>query len=56
MIEERLRSREKGYPSPVHDTIEETHLAYNTAVGEVLKNIDHAGLVVASHNVCFLPS
>lgn len=29
MVIERERAAKKGYPSPIHDTIEDTHLNYN---------------------------
>jgi proline dehydrogenase len=59
MYSEKERALEIGIPSPFHDTIEETHLNYNSAVEYVIKKQTSVplrgefvklALVVASHN------
>lgn len=35
---------------PIYPTIEDTHRAYDTAVAEMLDALDHAAVVVATHN------
>jgi len=40
MEEERQIARENHYPSPVWDTIEETHISYDKNVARLLKNLD----------------
>ena len=52
MVLERERAKEKGYPSPVWDTKEETHACYDKAVAMLLKHVKHHGaeFMVASHN------
>jgi proline dehydrogenase len=40
MEEERRIAKEKHYPSPVWDTIDETHASYNGNVDHILNNLD----------------
>lgn len=49
---ERARAKAKGYPSPIWDTIEETHDNYHRCVTEVLKRVgsDGAEVMIATHN------
>ncbi|BDA48708.1 Proline dehydrogenase 1, mitochondrial [Coccomyxa sp. Obi] len=49
---ERGRAKEKGYPSPIHDSIEATHANYNRIVEEALSAVaeDGAEFMIASHN------
>ncbi|KAK2077068.1 hypothetical protein QBZ16_004701 [Prototheca wickerhamii] len=52
MVVERRRAAERGAPSPIHDSLEDTHANYDACVGEVLAHVARhgAGLMVASHN------
>lgn len=52
MVLERERAAEKGYPSPVWDTKEETHACYDAAVAMLLPWVKNNGaeFMVASHN------
>jgi len=53
MVSERKRAVEKGYESPINDTIEATHAMYNEGLSFVLHNIaegQKAEVLVASHN------
>jgi proline dehydrogenase len=52
MVLERERALEKGYPSPVWDTKEETHACYDGAVAMLLPWVKNHGaeFMVASHN------
>lgn len=51
MSEERALAAEQGVPSPVWDTIEQTHECYNQCLAHVLQNLDERSLLfVASHN------
>mmetsp|Transcript_2186 Transcript_2186/g.4489 ORF Transcript_2186/g.4489 Transcript_2186/m.4489 type:complete len:676 (+) Transcript_2186:149-2176(+) len=52
MVLERERAAEKGYPSPVWDTKEETHACYDGAVAMLLPWVQNNGaeFMVASHN------
>lgn len=49
---ERKRAAEQGYPSPVWDTIQETHVNYDRSVVAVLADVKthKAEVMVASHN------
>lgn len=49
---ERQRADDRGYPSPILDTIEETHENYNRCVDEVIKRVrtEGAEVMVATHN------
>jgi len=51
--EERRLAKQNNYPDPVHDTIQDTHFAYNSNVEMLLnliKNQQKIAVVVASHN------
>lgn len=53
MISERQRALERKYPSPIHETIEDTHRNYDRAVELSLESIskgDRLEVLVASHN------
>ncbi|KAL0486837.1 proline dehydrogenase [Acrasis kona] len=50
MIQERARARDRGYSSPIHNTIEETHANYHKCVDIVMDNIETCDLMIASHN------
>ena len=52
MEEERKLAKEHNYESPVWDTIEDTHKAYDTNMTYVLKNLDTEKdyLLIGSHN------
>lgn len=49
---ERARATKEGYPSPVWDTLQQTHDNYNACLELVLREVKHSGaeLMVASHN------
>ncbi len=49
MVQERERAASMGYPSPIHDTLADTHTCYNTAVSLILAH-PRRNLLVASHN------
>jgi proline dehydrogenase len=54
MESERRRAEKKGYPSPIHDTIEDTHKSYDDAVAYLIQhsvNTDkQVELMCATHN------
>ena len=50
MEKERKRAEEKGYPSPIQDTKEDTDRDYNEAVKLCIKNLDNMMVIVATHN------
>lgn len=52
MVIEREVASQKGYPSPILDTIEDTHLNYNRCVAEALEHVagENAEVMVATHN------
>lgn len=50
MEKERERALEKGYPSPINKTKEDTDRDYNAAVNFCMDHLDSTMLVVASHN------
>lgn len=50
MEKERARAAEKGYPSPIQDTKEDTDRDYNEAVGICMDHLENIFLVVATHN------
>jgi len=50
MQSEGERAKMDGKPFPVHDTIEDTHECYDNAVAVMIKRLDRAGVLVASHN------
>ncbi|CAG9461673.1 unnamed protein product [Pedinophyceae sp. YPF-701] len=49
---ERERAAERGYPDPIHDTLQDTHDCYNRSVAAALlaARRGRAALMVASHN------
>ncbi|KAL3143867.1 hypothetical protein ABBQ32_003688 [Trebouxia sp. C0010 RCD-2024] len=49
---ERERAADMGYPSPIHDTLEDTHHNYNRCVKEMMSQVKAHGfeMMVASHN------
>lgn len=50
MEKERARAAEKGYPSPIQDTKENTDRDYNEAVNSCMDYLENTFLVVATHN------
>lgn len=53
MVLERQRAIDLGLDDPIHNTIEDTHNNYNTAVKEVIKRIGEGQdveIMIASHN------
>ncbi|KAJ3256465.1 hypothetical protein HK103_005463 [Boothiomyces macroporosus] len=60
MDQERKLAKENGYESPIHDTIEDTHNAYNQGIQHIIEkqaklpkgtdSVRSLSLVVASHN------
>lgn len=50
MEKERDRAKEMGYPSPIHETKEDTDADYNAAVEYCLRHRDTMSFVAASHN------
>jgi len=53
MVSERERAADMGYPSPVHDTLEDTHACYHRAIDHCLDSMGSGSpteLMVASHN------
>lgn len=50
MEKERKRASEKGYPSPICDTLQDTHTSYNTGLEFCLDHIDELYLSNATHN------
>lgn len=52
MVLERQRAADMGYPSPIHDTIQDTHDNYDRCVQEMLQCVKQEGaeVMVASHN------
>ncbi|MCU7550565.1 proline dehydrogenase family protein [Chitinophagaceae bacterium LB-8] len=50
MEKERERATEKGYTSPIQTDKTATDEDYNKAVKFCIQNIDHVGVVIASHN------
>jgi proline dehydrogenase len=49
MVLERKRAAEKGYESPIFDTIEETHANYDACVQKALMH-PQSCILIASHN------
>lgn len=47
---ERYRAAQKGYPSPIHATLPETHEAYNRALRFCLDNLGDLYVCNATHN------
>lgn len=50
MEKERLRAQEKGYPSPIQETKEDTDRDFNAAVTYCLEHLDSISTIIASHN------
>lgn len=51
MVEERQLAAEHNYESPVWETIEDTHAAYDSCASHIIENLQaHSMLTVASHN------
>jgi len=50
MEKERKRAIEKGYPSPIQDSKENTDKDYNLALEFCVDNIDRMGLCAGTHN------
>eukprot|EP01112_Ceratiomyxa_fruticulosa_P011042 TRINITY_DN2966_c0_g1_i5.p1 TRINITY_DN2966_c0_g1~~TRINITY_DN2966_c0_g1_i5.p1 ORF type:complete len:560 (+),score=101.65 TRINITY_DN2966_c0_g1_i5:887-2566(+) len=50
MASERENAQLKGVPSPILDSIVETHTSFNEGMDLVLKNLDTTGIVIATHN------
>lgn len=53
MVSERKRAEALGYPSPIHDTLHDTHTNYDAAVAQALSAMAQGGKVevlIASHN------
>lgn len=50
MEKERKRAIEKGYPSPIQDTKENTDRDYNAAVEFCLENVDRISICAGTHN------
>lgn len=53
MESERRRALELGYEDPIHETIEDTHKSFNSAIKfllEEIKNGSRCALLIASHN------
>ncbi len=52
MNEERRLANEKGYESPIHETIQDTHNNYNSNFQYILQNAKSTDRIfIASHNV-----
>lgn len=49
MESERELAHARGIPDPIHDTIEDTHAAYHTAIGLIL-DFPRSNVLIASHN------
>ncbi|KAL4451694.1 hypothetical protein ABPG75_007356 [Micractinium tetrahymenae] len=52
MVLERQRAQDMGHPSPIHNTVADTHANYNECVREMLRCVASEGaeVMVASHN------
>jgi len=50
MEKERARASQKGYPSPIQATKENTDKDFNTAIDYCLSNITDIAVVIATHN------
>lgn len=50
MEKERARAAEMSYPSPIHDTLEDTHRAYNEGLKFCLDNLGEMYVCNATHN------
>lgn len=50
MVQERALAAEDGYDSPIYDTKQHTHDAYNANIETLLENLDCCEVLVATHN------
>ncbi len=50
MEKERQRAAEMGYPSPIHDTLQDTHRAYNTGLKFCMDHLGDMYVCNATHN------
>lgn len=50
MEKERARAASMGYPDPIHDTLEDTHNAYNSALEFCIRHIGNMYVCNATHN------
>ena len=50
MVKERARAEEQNYPSPIHDTKEDTDKSFNDGLRYVINHIDTIACCNASHN------
>lgn len=50
MEKERARASQKGYPSPIHPTKENTDHDFNAATKYCINNVNEIAVVIASHN------
>jgi len=50
IVSERERAKRLNIADPIHPNIESTHKAYQQAVDFALNNLDHMGVVIATHN------
>jgi len=50
MTSERENAQQKDLPSPILDSVVETHASFNDGMDLVLKNLDTTGIVIATHN------
>lgn len=50
MEKERERAREMGYPSPIHESLQETHRAYNEGLKFCIEHIGEVYVCNATHN------
>ena len=50
MEKERARAEARGYPSPIHDTLQDTHAAYNEGLAFCLDHLDELYVCNATHN------
>lgn len=50
MEKERERALEKGYPSPIQSSKENTDRDYNLALEYLIKNIEHTAICAGTHN------
>lgn len=50
MEKERARAEAMGYPSPIHDSLEETHRAYNEGLKFCIDHIGEVYVCNATHN------
>lgn len=51
MDKERTRATEMGYPSPIHDTKEDSDKAFNAAIEFCIDHYEQIGFCNASHNL-----